>query len=636
MKKYIIGIDFGHGETSAAYCEIPTDGELPRGVFDIELEKEGEGVADRHSIPSAIFIPSDKNGIKRIGGQAFRRENLGKGKIYVGFKQKPKNPPKNIDETTAMWEFMKEVVKTIRANGKVPVHNDDFYLYIAKPSSWGNKAKERFFELVQSKDYAGLPVEDIHAIINESRAAFIKAQLEIKKKSDIGKDLYKGAVVVDMGSSTVDMTYMSGASTIIMRDHGYDCGAAIIEEAMLEKAKEANERLRSILNDCPEYKYPLLYEYRKAKEIFFSENKNVSTILRLNEILDPNIDKKEKIKIRVSEENIEEYTKEYQGKFRQSLRDYREYLAKKEINQPVEIKYVILTGGASRMKFAKEIISKEWGLDIENGIYQVDNPSLTVSRGIAEVARLDILTKGKKEEIEKKMQEVSGDEYVREIIIPIFLKEICESQRKECNNVLDKEGQSSTLEYLKTRLKNCCNDKIKDRVFIAESLRNAIEKTEKFKETRKDVENLVRYYSSLGIFNTIDLSLLIRLDRLNNELNEQFNSVTEELQKKIGEELNKANWFKRLWRKLFESKIKRIIREKSEYTKGGTQVPTKDQKNELKKKVNEIFDCFPKNHSDLLRNDYTIIKIVKNYNNQYLAELMSNIDRVRKEITEND
>ena len=185
-------------------------------------------------------------------------------------------------------------------------------------------------------------------------------------------------------------------------------------------------------------------------------------------------------------------------------------------------------------------------------------------------------------------------------------------------------------------MKNCCNDKIQDRVFIAESLRNAIEKTEKFKETRKDVENLVRYYSSLGIFNTIDLSLLIRLDRLNNELNEQFNSVTEELQKKIGEELNKANWFIRLWRKLFESKSKRIIREKSEYTKGGTQVPTKDQKNELKKKVNEIFDCFPKNHSDLLRNDYNTIKIVKNYNNQYLAELMSNIDRVRKEITEND
>ena len=42
--KYIIGIDFGHGETSAAYCSIDNDDD----PIDLEI------TPGRKSIPSAI------------------------------------------------------------------------------------------------------------------------------------------------------------------------------------------------------------------------------------------------------------------------------------------------------------------------------------------------------------------------------------------------------------------------------------------------------------------------------------------------------------------------------------------------------------------------------------------------------
>lgn len=54
---------------------------------------------------------------------------------------------------------------------------------------------------------------------------------------------------------------------------------------------------------------------------------------------------------------------------------------------------VFLTGGASRMDFIKPLIAKIWGVPEEN-IYRDQDPSLTISEGVAEVARIDLRTEG--------------------------------------------------------------------------------------------------------------------------------------------------------------------------------------------------------------------------------------------------
>ena len=78
--EYIIGIDFGHGETSAAYCSIGWGiaiGEL-KDPIDVDFG------SNRKVIPSAINIMPD--GQVYIGESAFSPERLKKADVEVCFK----------------------------------------------------------------------------------------------------------------------------------------------------------------------------------------------------------------------------------------------------------------------------------------------------------------------------------------------------------------------------------------------------------------------------------------------------------------------------------------------------------------------------------------------------------------------
>ena len=96
-KKYVIGIDFGHGETSAAYCDLE---DIYSEVHDIEIQRGDV------SIPSTFFIPSDSNKSELLGREAIQHENIGKGTIFVGFKQKPQIPPKDVEKSNAWCKFI--------------------------------------------------------------------------------------------------------------------------------------------------------------------------------------------------------------------------------------------------------------------------------------------------------------------------------------------------------------------------------------------------------------------------------------------------------------------------------------------------------------------------------------------------
>jgi hypothetical protein len=79
--QYVIGIDFGHGETSAAYCSIGWDaskGQLS-GVKDIDFG------SNTKVIPSAISITTDDKAY--IGDAAFLPEVLNKAEAKVCFKR---------------------------------------------------------------------------------------------------------------------------------------------------------------------------------------------------------------------------------------------------------------------------------------------------------------------------------------------------------------------------------------------------------------------------------------------------------------------------------------------------------------------------------------------------------------------
>ena len=161
--KYIVGIDFGHGETSAAIAELPINRNSVPSVKDLEL-RPGVKV-----IPSAIAIA--ENGNAHIGESAFDVEQLSSNvKQYVCFKQKPQDLYGENEKV--MIRFMKEVYKAIRENAAAELTDDNHQVYIASPSGWDANTRDRYLQMAKR---AGLPC---FGVTKESRAALICARAE--------------------------------------------------------------------------------------------------------------------------------------------------------------------------------------------------------------------------------------------------------------------------------------------------------------------------------------------------------------------------------------------------------------------------------------------------------------------------
>ncbi|MBQ0102875.1 MAG: hypothetical protein KBS99_01700 [Prevotellaceae bacterium] len=385
--KYVVGIDLGHGETSAAYAEIGWDQEMGtlEPVKDIDLPQDKTYV-----IPSAIAI--ENNGDVHIGSDAFEYPNA---ELHVCFKQQPISIDGKSEQL--MIKFMKAVYELIRERMGAILTDTNHIVYIATPSGWDKATQELYGQMAAN---AGIP---IGGVTWESRAAFIKAQ----SSADSGLPQYvdQGAIVFDMGSSTLDFTYIS---TDVIRDNqkpidfGYNCGASMVEKIMYEQLREEND----VVNDF-EHKYPkatdrLLFEMRKGKEEYYrkAEHKLRKTVDFYQLVNDEDMDIIRCVYGPGELDNLLS-SKGYVGKIRCAMQDYKE----NHINgKPIHAAF--FTGGASRMDFLQDMVKELWGVDY---VFRDQNPSLTISQGVAEAARSDIRSGGAgniKSQIKKIMADI--------------------------------------------------------------------------------------------------------------------------------------------------------------------------------------------------------------------------------------
>lgn len=394
---YIIGIDFGHGETSAAYAEIGWEEEMGtlEPVKDIDITQDKSYV-----IPSAISI--NTNGDIHIGADAFEYQD---SEIHVCFKQKPISI--DGDAEKLMIKFMHAVYELVRERIGSTLTDTNHIVYIATPSGWDKAAQNLYGEMAAK---AGIPIA---GVTWESRAAFIKAQ----NSADSGLPQYvdKGAIVFDMGSSTLDFTYIS--SDVIKEnqkpiDFGYDCGASEVERIMYKQLKEENKVITSFEEKYPSSIDRLLFEMRKAKEEYYrkAEHKLRKTIDFYQLVNDDDLSI---LRYSYDTNQLDELLKAkgYIEKIRKSMIDFMENHIK---GKPIYAAF--FTGGASRMNFLESLVREEWKVDF---IFRDQNPSLTISQGVAEAARSDVRSGGTgkiKEEIKKIMSGID--------IYSIFIKKL--------------------------------------------------------------------------------------------------------------------------------------------------------------------------------------------------------------------
>lgn len=378
---YIVGIDYGHGETSAAICAIEWDkdaGQRETNVLDIDLD-----VAARKKVITSAICHVSKGGIL-IGDEAFEHMTDNNG-IRICFKQKPHSI--DGDAERLMIDYMKAVYLRIRESQEV-LTDTNHIVYIARPSGWTDEdAKEMYRQMAIQ---AGIP---LGGLTSESRAAIFYA-----KSPSVGftKEISKGAIVFDLGSSTLDFTYLSDTDKPI--DYGYNLGASIIDNAILENIILKNEDVCDFLDKYPCYRDALKFKARKFKEDAYSRNEDSKTVggFTLENIIAENessyndyADKYVKLRItNLSELNsIVNSSTHYMDELKEALIDFKiNRIPGKKING------VFLTGGASRMNFIRPLIAETLEIDKDNVKIDSDNPSLTISRGIALLGATDAIT----------------------------------------------------------------------------------------------------------------------------------------------------------------------------------------------------------------------------------------------------
>lgn len=385
--RYVVGIDLGHGETSAAYAEIGwgEDNGTLDPVKDIDLPQDKTYV-----IPSAISI--EENGDVHVGADAFDYQEA---QLYVCFKKRPCTLEGSSEQL--MIKFMSEVYKLIRERVGAVLTDTNHVVYIATPSGWDKETQELYGQMAKA---AGIP---IGGVTWESRAAFIKAQ----SSADSGLPQYvdNGAIVFDMGSSTLDFTYIS---TDVIRDNkkpidfGYDCGASKVEKIMYEKLREDSEIVGEFEEKYPKAKDRLLFEMRKGKEEYYrkAEHKLRKTVDFYQLVSDEDLDV---VRCVYNPGQLDTLLMEtgYVDQIRKAMTDFKDnHISGKPIHA------AFFTGGASRMDFLKDLVKELWNVDY---VFRDQNPSLTISQGVAEAARSDARSGGTsniKAEVKKIMSDI--------------------------------------------------------------------------------------------------------------------------------------------------------------------------------------------------------------------------------------
>ena len=396
--QYILGIDFGHGETSADICNIQWDDNCLKlsAPEAVEIFNGQQTTISALLIEDGLDINNEKTTNYYVGQQAtdrygnrHRQKTSGMtSQFYSYFK----NIPSLMSETekNVMLHFMQGIYQQIR-NQRSELTDDNHVVYIACPSNAIKWTDEEMKEYAAIALEAGIPLAKIGTnnigIIRESRAAFIKARSNPNSKTSVKE----GILLIDFGSSTVDLTYYS---SLLQKpeDGGNDCGAQRVEKEILDQLKRNSDLAATCCADKSGESATLL-EIRQKKEAYYASN-SLGLELEINAIkVTGGRIASGKIEAFYYPEDIDSILQQYKEEL---IRGFEEFRDKHLNSHPIRLVY--MTGGASRMDFIKDIVREVFNYD--GDFYRETNPSLSISNGIALAGRADMRSAALLEKLE--------------------------------------------------------------------------------------------------------------------------------------------------------------------------------------------------------------------------------------------
>ena len=261
----------------------------------------------------------------------------------------------------------------------------DITVSVGCPAGWKDVDRKRYKEILAKAGF-----QDVH-IVSESRAAFFYARYahELKVAPEL---LNQTTLVIDIGSSTTDFAYIvNGKESSIGTFGDVNLGGGIIEARMVSRAIELNKKrdvLESVFAQSPSWKHRVEIAARRLKEQYFLNEEE----WRLTPCISGETvyyDEPVRVKFELNEDIITEILstpmKELHGAtFYESLSDILRHAHQATIENPPKL--VILTGGASRMRFFQEACMRQFP---DAQVILCPNPEYSIAKGLAYAARID-------------------------------------------------------------------------------------------------------------------------------------------------------------------------------------------------------------------------------------------------------
>lgn len=385
-----IGFDLGHGETAVAKAVV--ESAEPPEMLEVNHKKVQVTALGWH--PNLGYL---------VGEQALIQ--AGVTQLQIAFKQKPST---SSNSTEAIRHFLAAYYRLLRDSKQVE-GGENSYFYVGCPSGWSASDRAEYQKLLQE---AGIPAL---TVIPESRAAFMQAKeagkLEYNK-------LLSSVLIVDLGSSTTDFTLVKSLYEVPIDFGSNALGASLIDKAIFDRTvanHEQKELLEIVFEAYPHHKARCELACRRAKEDYFSNEQLYSgtdSAARGFESINEEIYFIPQVNRAVMEEILNQPLEDLGGKswrqlFEESVRDAKEKLSE----QGIIPKVVLMTGGASRMNFTRQVCAEIFP-EPDSQVRPDPEPERCIALGLARVGRWDLRATAFKEEVNRLL----GSRQLKELI----------------------------------------------------------------------------------------------------------------------------------------------------------------------------------------------------------------------------
>lgn len=374
-----IGFDVGDGESAIAAFEQGS------GIEPVILPVGGS-----RSFLSAVGM---LNGEIVVGERAYT-DALADG-LSVRFKSRfTYDPARNED----IVRFVRGTVRDLQDNGLLGP--EDAFV-VGCPAGWNATARARYRELLMR---AGLREPQV---ISESRAAFLYAKYAKTVALDIDV-LSKTALVIDIGSSTLDFAYIVGGRETGVGTFGdIALGGGILDEELLHLCVEQSrerDAIRRVFQESRSWYSYCEIEARRLKEEYYTRllddpSASVKKVLRIC------YDGVQKLTLKLDGDLARQLTEKplnaLQGRsFTQAVQDALDHAVRLTADDPPWL--VLLTGGASRMPFFRQLCREAFR---DAAVVCCPEPEFSIAKGLSYAGWIDSNLREFRKAIEKEITE---------------------------------------------------------------------------------------------------------------------------------------------------------------------------------------------------------------------------------------